>query len=125
MKNNEPEPLLHWTYYSDGTSDPPSLPQPELSQESKELPKLDYDKLIAESTWPYKGWWILWQRIHPEWALIPEKEPEILIPPKPKPTFKPLTCKRCNHPWTPRSKEPPVQCPKCHSPYWNRGRKKV
>ena len=88
--------------------------------------KFDYDKLIAESDGLYRQWWILWKRIHPEWALIPEesKEPIIKPPPKTKVTFKKLTCKRCNHTWTPRSKTPPVQCPKCHSPYWNRDRMK-
>lgn len=68
MKNDEIEPLLSWTYYKDGTSDPP--------------PKYDYDKLIAESTGLYSMWWILWRRIHPEWALYPEqpKEPEVKLP---------------------------------------------
>src|SRR6266446_1996075 len=98
MNNDEREPLLRWTYYNDGTSDPPPLPKPEPSQEPREHPKCDYDKLIAESTGLYRDWWILWKRIHPEWALIPEKPKESVTkpPPKPKPTFKPLTCKRCN-----------------------------
>jgi hypothetical protein len=69
----------------------------------------DYNKLIAESTGLYKDWWILWKRIHPEGVLFREepKEPEVIIPPKPKVTFVKLSCKRCNHTWTPRSKEPP------------------
>jgi hypothetical protein len=119
--------VLYWTYYHDGTVEtncpPPKEPPPPPSTEHA---KFDYDKLIAESTGLYKEWWIMWKRDHPEWALIPEepKEPIIKAPPKPKVIFKPLTCKRCSHTWTPRSKEPPVQCPKCHSPYWNRERKK-
>ena len=44
--------------------------------------------------------------------------------PEPRKVCKPLSCKRCNSTWTPRSKEPPVQCPRCHSPYWNRERAK-
>ncbi len=126
MKDDKQEPpLLTWTYNKDGTSDPPPISRPEPSQAPKEPPKFDYDKLIAESGWPYSQWWILWKRIHPEWALYPEEPKEQIKPaPKPKPTFKPLTCKRCNRTWTPRSKELPVQCPRCHSPYWNRDRMK-
>ncbi len=122
MRKDELPAILSWTYYNDGTSDPPPLPKPEPSQEPKEPPKYDYDKLIAESTRLYSIWWKMWKRIHPEWALFPEepKEPVIKPTPKPRPTFKPLTCKRCNRTWTPRSEEPPVQCPKCHSAYWNR-----
>ncbi len=88
-------------------------------------PLYDYDKLIAESTGLYRDWWVMWKCNHPEWALIPEqpKEPIIKLPPKPKVTFKPLSCKRCNSTWTPRRKEPPVQCPKCKSPYWSRPKK--
>ena len=37
------------------------------------------------------------------------------------PTF---TCKRCKHPWTPRSNKLPAKCPKCTSRYWNKERKK-
>lgn len=128
MSNDEIEPLLSWTYPADAAE---STPPPKVSSTPSDTPtehrKFDYDKLIAESIGLYKDWWILWKRIHPEWALIPEepKEPVIKPPPKPKVTFKALTCKRCNHTWMPRSKEPPVQCPKCHSPYWNRDKKKV
>src|SRR5690348_5605487 len=126
MREDELPAILSCTYFNDSTSDSPPLTKPEPSQEPKEPPKYDYDKLIEESTGLYKDWWILWKRIHPEWTLIPEepKEPVIKLPPKPKPAFKPLICKRCNRTWTPPSKEPPVQCPRCHSPYWNRERKK-
>jgi hypothetical protein len=85
----------------------------------------DYDKLIEESTGVYREWWELWKRIHPEWAIVSEEPKETEIPPpKPKPTFQPLSCKRCRVKWTPRRKELPVQCPKCKSPYWNRERRK-
>jgi len=88
--------------------------------------KFDYDKLIAESDGLYRQGWTMWKRTHPEWALFPEqpKEQEVIIPPKPKVTLKKLSCKRCNHIWIPRSKEPPVQCPKCKSTYWYRNRVK-
>jgi len=126
MKNNEQPYFIRWAFYADGTSDPPPTTKPEPSQEPKEHPKFDYDKLIAESDGLYWQWWNMWKRIHPEWALHPEKpkEPIIKAPPKPKVIFKPLSCKRCGSSWTPRSKEPPVQCPRCHSPYWNRDRVK-
>jgi len=29
----------------------------------------DYDKLIAESDGLYRQWWVMWKRIHPEWAI--------------------------------------------------------
>ncbi len=94
--------------------------------EENKHPKLDYDKLIAESDGLYREWWLLWKRIHPEWGLVLEKEIE---PPcskvPPKIPSKQLSCKRCDRTWTPRRKEPPVQCPECKSPYWNRERKKV
>ncbi len=104
-------PLFTWIHYHDGTvetnfpsptqtpeirKEPVEEPSPEISpQTSTEHPLYDYDKLIAESGWPYCQWWMMWKHIHPEWVLIPEKEPEIKVPPpaKPKPTFKPLTCK--------------------------------
>ena len=126
MKDKSPA-FYSWTVYQDGTEERNfTLSQKPLPPPPIEHPKFDYDKLIEESTGLYRDWWKMWKRIHPEWALYPEapKEPEIKIPPKPKPTFKPLTCKRCNHEWTPRTKQPPVSCPKCHSPYWNRERKK-
>jgi len=34
----------------------------------------------------------------------------------------PLSCKRCNHSWLPRTKKLPKVCPKCNSPYWNKKR---
>ena len=125
-KRNEPTPFFTWTYYHDGRVETNCPPSKEPYQPPAEHKKFDYDKLIAESTGLYREWWVMWKRTHPEWALHPEepKEPVIKSAPKPKPTFKPLTCKRCNRNWTPRSKEPPVQCPKCHSPYWNRERAK-
>src|SRR6266699_1414835 len=109
-KNKLPA-FYSWTYYNDGSSDPPPLPK--STQTPTEHPKYDYDKLIAESTGLYKDWWIMWKRLHPEWALIKKDEPIIKPPPKHKPVLKQLTCKRCNHTWTPRSKNPPMQCPKC------------
>jgi hypothetical protein len=135
MKYNEPESLLCWIHHQDGRVETNFTPsqhvrkQDELaeepSQEPKEPHKYHYDKLIAESGF-YGMWWILWKRIHPEWALYPEqpKEPVIKPTPKPKPklTLEKISCRRCNHSWTPRSKEPPVQCSRCHSPYWNRDR---
>lgn len=81
MSSDEKEPLLSWIYYKDGTSDPPPTLRPEPSQEPKEPPKYDYDKLIAESTGLYSMWWEMWKRIHPEWALIPEKAPAVEPPP--------------------------------------------
>lgn len=51
MKNDKIEPVLSWAYYNNGTSDPPLLPEP--SQEPKEPPKYDYDKLIAQCTGLY------------------------------------------------------------------------
>jgi hypothetical protein len=130
MEDNEPPNfpddlyIFRWTYYNDGTSDPPPLPKPEPSQEPREL--VDIDKLIAESDGIYQLWWMKWKQWHPELCLIREevKEPVVKTLPKPKPIVKQLTCKRCSYTWTPRSKEPPVQCPKCHSPYWNRERMK-
>jgi DNA-directed RNA polymerase subunit RPC12/RpoP len=136
--------VFTWIYYHDGRvwtnctpdlkpriiqKEPVEEPSPEIPpQPSTEHPLFyDYDKLIAESGWPYSQWWSMWKRIHPEWALVKEevKEPEIPPPaPKPKATVKPQTCKRCGRTWTPRSNKPPVQCPKCHSPYWNRERVK-
>jgi DNA-directed RNA polymerase subunit RPC12/RpoP len=137
MDKNEPPALIYWIYHNDGTVETnwnPSLspqiqkePVEEPSQEPKEHPKYDYDKLIAESTGLYRQWWEMWKRTHPEWALVKEEVKELEIPPpapKPKATVKKLSCKRCSHQWTSRSKKPPVQCPKCHSPYWNRERKK-
>ncbi len=121
--SEEKEPLLSWTYYAGATdSVPPSKVYPKRSNTPPEL--LDIDKLIEESTGLYQQWWILFKKNHPDRCLIRKEEPVIKPPPKPKVTFKPLSCKRCNHTWTPRSKEPPVQCPKCHSPYWNRDRVK-
>ncbi len=122
MNKDEPY-FFRWTFYADGTSDPPPLPKSEPSQEPP--PLLDIDKLIAESTGIYALFWETFKKHHPERCLIRENpKPEIKILPKPKPTFKSLSCKRCSHTWTPRSKTPPVQCPKCHSPYWNRERVK-
>jgi hypothetical protein len=57
-------------------------------------PLYDYDKLIAESTGLYRDWWVIWKHKHPEWALHPEKEPPVKIPPQPK--VPPLSCKRCH-----------------------------
>ncbi len=53
-----------------------------------------------------------------------QKPIEITSSPKLKVVPKQLTCKRCNHIWTPRHEQPPIQCPKCKSPYWNRDREK-
>jgi Zn finger protein HypA/HybF involved in hydrogenase expression len=36
-------------------------------------------------------------------------------------TIKQLTCKRCEHTWTPRKSEIRI-CPKCKSPYWDKER---
>lgn len=130
MKRNELPSFAYWTYNAKGevidtNVTPPKDPVDNAEVIPNERRLFDYDKLNAESDWPYRAWWILWKRIHPEWALIPEKKPEMPPPPpKPKVTLKQLSCRRYNHTWTPRSKEPPVQCPKCHSPYWNRERKK-
>src|SRR5260370_8935952 len=119
MKNNEQPYFIRWAFYADGTSDPPPTTKPEPSQEPKEHPKFDYDKLIAESDGLYWQWWNMWKRIHPEWALHPEKpkEPIIKPPPKPKEIFKPLSCNRCRGSRTPRSTEPPVQSPTRTHPY--------
>ncbi|MFL5699636.1 MAG: hypothetical protein ACJ797_21350 [Ktedonobacteraceae bacterium] len=128
MKDDENRIAFYWwTVYQDGREEsslPPSnkpIPPPPT-----EHPKFDYDKLIEESTGLYRDWWIMWKRIHPEWALHPEEPKELIIKPapRPKPTFKPLSCKRCKHEWIPRTKQPPVSCPKCKSPYWNRNRVK-
>lgn len=125
MSNDEIEPLLSWTHPADtAESTPPPKVSTTPSNTSTEHRKFDYDKLIAKSTGLYKQWWIMWKRIHPEWTLIPEKEPAVKLPPKPKATFKQLTCKRCNRSWNPHSKNPPTQCPKCKLPYWNRNRVK-
>jgi len=83
----------------------------------------DYDKLIAESDGLYRQWWVMWKRIHPEWAI----QKVVVDKPQPyacdKPRISMLNCKRCSHGWTPRSKKKPVQCPKCKSPYWDRIKK--
>lgn len=56
----------------------------------------------------------------PGLKLVEEPSLEELPPEVPKPTYKPLFCKRCGATWTPRKKQKPVQCPKCKSPYWNK-----
>jgi hypothetical protein len=86
-------PLAIWTFYNDGTV---TVESPY----SKEPPKI-------------------WKKGEPIKEPCPEPSPRASL----KPPYKQLTCKRCNHSWTPRSKKIPTQCPKCHSPYWNRERK--
>jgi|GEM_PF-1103522 len=104
MEDNEPPNfpddlyIFRWTYYNDGTSDPPPLPKPEQSQEPKEPPKYDYNKLIAESDGLYLQWWLLWRDIHPEWG-IQKVEPVAIPPAKVKPQPKQLSCKRCVQVW--------------------------
>ena len=92
---------------------------------------------IAKSKGIYQDYWLAFKQRHPEFYDVAGAQKwenpynpshlrarEVVTPvqPKPKKVCKPLTCKRCNSTWAPRSKEPPIQCPRCHSPYWNRDR---
>jgi predicted Zn-ribbon and HTH transcriptional regulator len=39
------------------------------------------------------------------------------------PNVEGVTCKRCEHVWTPRKQDsPPKRCPQCKSPYWDKER---
>jgi hypothetical protein len=99
MDKNELPALFYWKCYQDGTVET-NCPPPKEPPPSTEPHFYDYDTLIEESDGLYRDWWIMWKRLHPEWALIPEKELVVISPPQPKPTFKLLTCKRCNSSWT-------------------------
>lgn len=91
----------------------------ERANPSKDREPIDIDKLIRESGYPFRDFWITVKQNHPELCkpVLPVDEPEINMKPQ-------LQCLRCNATWTQKGEKLPIQCPKCRSAYWNKERQK-